>query len=1226
VQLKAPRKKYLSNVTGTWIKEEEARDRNYWVRHLRETVRFGENVKELLGNGGRVLLEVGPGNVLGGLARRQGAREVYGSLQSAQEAGSEGERMARSLGRLWVAGVKVDWEDYYRAEKRHRVALPTYPFERQRYWIEAQPSSEPREQKLHKKADVADWFYVASWERSNSTQLPNGQKPAAASASWLVFIDECGTGQEVARRLRQDGNEVTTVAIADNFAKLRDGSYDLDPMNRDSYATLLRELHSSGKIPQKILHLWNLSERGSSTWQHGLYSLLYLAQAFASEAHGGSPSITVVTSNAVEVTGDEELYPLHATALGFSKAIQQELKYPCRVLDVHLPAEPDIQRSADRIISELLIESREPVVAYRGNYRWIQRFRPMPQHSSDAQPLRNGGVYLIVGGLGQIGLDLARHVAERARANLVLVSLTGLPVPRERWETILSGPDNALRHKIEKIKALEQAGSRVSIMSSDASDARRMKEVVAEVERQFGRLDGVFYAAGSKISNTLQAFSREECHQQLRTKIEGLQVLEQVLYGKQLDFVVIISSLASILGAIGFPAYAAAHAYADCFVHKHNRSSSVRWTGINLDNWIGTNDTALPKLRDGVILGMSFDEGSEVIGRVLSSPESTQWLISTTNLDARIETWLSPSQPAETPGPESSSPAHPRPSLPNEYVAPENPVQEKLTEIWQQLLGIEKVGIQDNFFELGGDSVISLQVVSRCRQAGLELTPKQIFERQTIAELAPLVVTSTRRADQSAITGSVLLTPIQRWFIEQDFPDADYFNQAVLLEFQNAWPVTFVAQALQCLVEHHDSLRLRYQGTERGWESRIAPHEKLSFRCEEISRIPESERSSHVESVANETHASLNLSEGPLFRAVLFDSGRGIPSRLLLVAHHLAVDLISWRILIEDLQTACEQISRGQAIQLPAKTDSFKHWAEQLNADAASSSFDHELSYWAADERKQVAALPVDHVSGRREATEVTAGIVCAELGSNETRALLYEIPVYYGVHTHEALLAAMAQSFVRWSGVPKLLVDLEGLGREGLKNDVDLSRTVGWFTTVYPVLLEVPNGGQPDETLRMIKSQLRLVPNRGIGYGVLRYLSQEQVVQQLRDLPQAEICFLYQGHVGQRSAGTPLFRQIHEPIGAEHSQRTPLKYLFSLNSWIAAGRLHVDWIFSEQLYHRKTVERLKQDFLAGLRSLITGCNSPRPRDQQKEIPEFNWEQSDVLNIAAAIGKAPSKS
>src|SRR5207247_1104691 len=201
------------------------------------------------------------------------------------------------------------------------------------------------------------------------------------------------------------------------------------------------------------------------------------------------------------------------------------------------------------------------------------------------------------GGLGQIGLDLARHVAERARANLVLVSLTGLPVPRERWETILSGPDNALRHKIEKIKALEQAGSRVSIMSSDASDARRMKEVVAEVERQFGRLDGVFYAAGSKISNTLQAFSREECNQQLRTKIEGLQVLEQVLYGKQLDFVVIISSLASILGAIGFPAYAAAHAYVDCFVHKHNRSSSVRWTGINLDNWIGTNDTALPKLR-----------------------------------------------------------------------------------------------------------------------------------------------------------------------------------------------------------------------------------------------------------------------------------------------------------------------------------------------------------------------------------------------------------------------------------------------------------------------------------------------------------------------------------------------------------------------------------------------------------------------------------------------------
>jgi hypothetical protein len=376
----------------------------------------------------------------------------------------------------------------------------------------------------------------------------------------------------------------------------------------------------------------------------------------------------------VEVTGDEDLCPLHATALGFCKTVEQEFKYPCRVVDVHLPSGPEVRKAADHIISELLISSAEALVAYRGNYRWVQRFLPAAPDNSEARPLRNEGVYLIVGGLGRLGLECAQHVAEHVHASLVLVSLTGLPAPRECWKEILNGPDGPVKQKIEKIRALEGSGSKVWIMSADANDPDQMKEIIAEVERLCGRIDGIFYAAGSKTMNSIQRTSREECDRQLRPKTKGLPVLEQVLDGKQLDFVLIASSLASVVGALGYSAYAAAHAFVDSFAFKHNRGSSVPWTCVNFDNWISAPEAALLKAGDRDTLGMSFEEGREVIRRTLCSIGTTQWLVSTGDLTARMEAFVA-ARRQEALGQTLSPTAHSRPLLQNEYVAPENHLQ-----------------------------------------------------------------------------------------------------------------------------------------------------------------------------------------------------------------------------------------------------------------------------------------------------------------------------------------------------------------------------------------------------------------------------------------------------------------------------------------------------------------------------------------------------------------------
>src|SRR5439155_22543766 len=534
-----------------------------------------------------------------------------------------------------------------------------------------------------------------------------------------------------------------------------------------------------------------------------------------------------------------------------------------------------------------------------------QRIRP------DGSPLRENGVYLFVGGLGRIGLELARHVAERVRANLVLVSLSGLPT-RDCWEKLLSGPDGALKQKIQRVQALEQSGSQVTIMSADSCNVDQMKEVVAEVDRRYSRLDGVFHSAGLKVDNTLQGISREECERQLRPKLEGLPVLEKVLDRNKLDFVLVVSWLASVLGVLGYPAYAAAHAFADSFTYSHNRSSPTHWTCVNFDNWISAEDDPLQTFAKRMTFGMSFEEGSEVMDRLLGSIGSaTQTLVSTGNLQARIENWLIPRAQAKQSGPlvrDSALQVHARPHLQNAFVPPRSQVEQDLAGIWQQLLGIESIGVEDNFFELGGDSVISLQVVSRCRLAGLELSPNQVLEHQTIAELAALVGKGVHSvADREVKTGPIPLTPIQHWFFGQNFPDPHHFNQAVLLELRRPLAPSALEQALQQLIEHHDSLRVRYRHGERGWESEVGSADPISVRRIDLRGMSEGQRAVAIEAAATEVHAGLNLSESRLLGSALFDFGDSQPAQLLLVVHHLATDLVSWRILIEDLDMLCQQ-------------------------------------------------------------------------------------------------------------------------------------------------------------------------------------------------------------------------------------------------------------------------------------------------------------------------------
>ncbi|BAY66482.1 amino acid adenylation domain-containing protein [Calothrix brevissima NIES-22] len=532
-----------------------------------------------------------------------------------------------------------------------------------------------------------------------------------------------------------------------------------------------------------------------------------------------------------------------------------------------------------------------------------------------------------------------------------------------------------------------------------------------------------------------------------------------------------------------------------------------------------------------------------------------------------------------------------RPELEANFVAPRTPTEKILVGIWAEVLGIQQIGIHDNFFELGGDSILSLQIIARANQAGLHLTPKQLFGYQTIAELAAVVGTTKNiHAEQGLVTGSVPLTPIQHWFFEQEQPEPHHFNQSVLLTVPSDLDPEILKRVLQQLLLHHDTLRLRYIQSESWEQIHAVPDETLPFSQIDLSTIPQPEQKNAIEAIASQLQASLNLSTGPIIHVALLSLGIDKPSRLLIIIHHLVVDGVSWRILLDDLQTAYQQLSHGEPIQLPAKTTSFQYWAQQLSEYAQSAALLKELAYWQQQSTTLVPRLPVDYEDGAN--TAASAATVSISLNATETQALLQEVSKPYNTQINDILLTALAQVANQWTGANSLLLELEGHGREDIFADVDLSRTVGWFTTLFPVLLELETTENPGDAIKSVKEQLRQIPHKGIGYGLLRYLRQEGTKLSTPDR-QAEICFNYLGQFDQALSTSGDFQLASESTGPSQSLQSDRTHLLEINALIVGGQLQITWTYSKNVHQCNTIENLAQDFILALQTLIAHCLSP---------------------------------
>ncbi|MFN6563916.1 MAG: amino acid adenylation domain-containing protein [Nostoc sp. ChiSLP01] len=559
----------------------------------------------------------------------------------------------------------------------------------------------------------------------------------------------------------------------------------------------------------------------------------------------------------------------------------------------------------------------------------------------------------------------------------------------------------------------------------------------------------------------------------------------------------------------------------------------------------------------------------------------------------------------------------------DEFVAPRSPIEKMLAQIWSEVLRVGQVGIHDNFFELGGDSILTIQIIARANQQGINLSPKQLFMHQTISELAAVAgTTEAIQGEQGLVTGIVPLTPIQHWFFQHNQPQPHYFNQAVLLSVPSEWQPELLEQVVQYLLLHHDALRLRFVQSDSDWQQiHAVDADNSAFSWVDLSRLPATEQTSAIESTAAQLQASLNLSEN-LVRVAFFWLGVDT-SRLVIVIHHLVVDGVSWRILLEDLQTAYQQLSDGKALQLPPKTTSFKDWSQKLTEYAQSQALKSELAYWLSESRCSIAPLPVDYVQGAN--TVASASTVTVSLNESETRALLQDVPKAYNTQINDVLVTALVQVLGRWTNSNSVLLNLEGHGRENIVENVDLSRTVGWFTTVFPVLVQLEATDNPQQALKSVKEQLRAIPHKGIGYGLLRYLSQDaEIAAKLQALVQAEVSFNYLGQFDQILNQSSVIQLATESAGAYQSLQNNRTDLLEINSLIIGNQLQINWSYSTNVHQRATIESLAQEFVERLRSLITHCIAPESGGYTpSDFPLVKLSQQELDRVLASIALKP---
>jgi acyl transferase domain-containing protein len=776
-----PRLPYISNLTGQLATEELVTDPEYWARHMVSPVRFADGLARVLADPDLVLLEIGPGRSLSAMARvhpgcsRERARLVVSSLPSAVDPRPDDQALTEGLASLWMAGVELDWAGYHRDRSAHRIPLPSYPFQRQEYWLEAPqakapaaaPGSSSEVPSLPLLPEL-EWMHSLIWRQT----VPRaGQLPAAR---WLLLAgpaDDDEVSRALASRLVDAGGSVVfarSAPEAQELTRVADG-YLVRPGDGDQIRALLRELRDMGGLPERVVHLWTLrpdwvprtggdgvAARNAvvtGAMEFGAATLIALAKG-AADLGTTKWTLDVITSGTSSVTGGERLCPELATLLGPVRVIP--LEYPevgARLIDLDPDEQTDAEASARLIAAELADGALDPVVALRRGRRWLPDYERLPADlaADGPGPLRENGVYLVTGGLGGIGLAMAERLARDYHARLVLFGRTGVPA-REQWDAVLADPGTTeeVRRRLTGLRQIEQLGSEVAVVTGDVSDPDSTRAAVRTALDRFGALHGVLHAAALPGIGLMQFKTRADMNKVLAPKISGTIALEAALRDVPLDFLALFSSITSATGGgPGQVDYCAANNFLDAYAHaaatsgERPRVVSIAWGEWQWNAWSAGMAGYAPQVQEFFMenrrkFGIDFDAGWRMLVRALASGQP--YLVVNTQDFAGIvqASRLFTVDTVNQAGVQQNAKRHPRMDQINAFVPPTGEIECAIAEVWAEMLGLTEVGATDSFFNLGGNSLIGIEVMARIRRHFDvdDLAPHVLYEAPTVSALA----------------------------------------------------------------------------------------------------------------------------------------------------------------------------------------------------------------------------------------------------------------------------------------------------------------------------------------------------------------------------------------------------------------------------------------------------------------------------------------------------------
>ncbi|MGH1480694.1 MAG: SDR family oxidoreductase [Geminicoccales bacterium] len=1205
VALSPPRLAMVSNVTGDWLTDQQATDPDFWASQIRKPVLFASCVQALCAKGGLAFIELGPGRALSTMVLKNDSfdkdRMSTASMIRHPRLDRDDQTFAlETVGKLWTAGVEIDWEMFTEARAPRRVPLPPYPFERQEFWQPKQrhqlalPSFGQTDKPVQKRNDLDHWLYVPSYQRVPVQQQTVQRHDGLA----LVLAPATPDADLWLAELEMQLGPLKVVRPGRAFARDAQGVFEIHPDHDDQLDQVFAALNEDDVRIDLMIHGWlaDAPEKVETipalnrALALGVHTAHNLARAASRLAAKDGIRIEIVTTGAHHVLGNETVRPESAALLGPAKIIP--LEYPgveVRHIDLVTGLADADERAA--LNRELGAALTDPIIALRNGQRWRPTVVPLETtRNRNKIPLRQGGVYFIVGGLGGVGLSIGRYLAREYGATLALTSRNGLPERRDD----MSAEQAQRLDLLEEIKGLSPNSQ---VYAVDAASEIDMDTTVTQIEADIGRIDGVIVAAGVvDQGGTIHRRSREVMEQSIASKVHGSLVLARLFKERQVDFILLSSSIAATLYHNRFAqvGYVTGNGYAETFA-LHARQQGLPMTTVAWDDWLSIGMSVRAAEDFGNTYGAEItlmdelnsftpDEGVELVARALSVDEPTL-IVSPTDLEARLREDVNVISPfLEQAIGEGGS---------EDKLADAASLDEHLQGIWCDILGFETIAPADDFFELGGDSLQAARMADRfSRSFGIDVSLNLLFDHPKLADMTQAiggllkanetVGTDATAPDLEAEIGILPIGPVQIRLSGRGSPNPHHFNVSALLKPGRKLEIAALEQALRLLVERHPALRTRMiEEDGKVVAQEVLPLDAAWSGIEQrgIETAGDDAARAEIGAICREVQEGLHLFEGPLFRAMLITDSAG-EQRLFLTIHHMVSDRMSLFLILDALDRVYVQIEQGKDVELPPRSALFGNWIKALQSYASSEEGRNSAEAWLDWDWTTIKTLPIDRpLTAEANINANAQSVRLAIEGDVVARILRHEAG-----RADELIMIALGQALAAWSGADQALIESLNHGRRVI--DINVARTVGCFLTYAPVLID----GHENRPLSEATSELRSRMERAWNFDTLRLYGEDEALRQrLNALPRAEVLYNFVGRRIDTEMGA-LFEVTDEDRGRDNAADGRRDHKIAILAEVVGDSvIELNLVYSTAIHEKATIEALANSVAARLEAMAAG-------------------------------------